>query len=219
MSVVSIIIKSLLTFAVMALGLFAPAGRIDLPFFWAMIGLFALFALASVIFLDRGLLKERVKPEAGGTDLSTVFVISALFSLNFLVAGLDARFHWSPAMPFEVQLLFFGLCALGYGIIFCAMYANKYFSPLISHQKSRGHHLISSGPYKLVRHPGYSGAVIGFLAQGLALGSIWSTIPAIGLAIVIIMRIPREEAFLEEKLEGYKDFENKVRWRLVPGVW
>ena len=108
---------------------------------------------------------------------------------------------------------------LGLWLAFWAMSANRFFSPVVRIQKERGHHLITTGPYRFVRHPGYVGVISATLGGGLALGSYWSLVPLVVLFVLFIRRTALEDRFLLAELEGYADFARKVRYRLLPGIW
>jgi protein-S-isoprenylcysteine O-methyltransferase Ste14 len=105
------------------------------------------------------------------------------------------------------------------GLTFWAMLANRFFSPVVRIQSERGHHLINSGPYRHLRHPGYLGIIGGPLFAALALGSWWALLPATGIVFLIVRRTAMEDKFLRRELEGYPAYVEKVRYRLLPGVW
>jgi protein-S-isoprenylcysteine O-methyltransferase Ste14 len=100
-----------------------------------------------------------------------------------------------------------------------AMVVNRFFSPAIYVQTERGHQVVSSGPYRLIRHPGYlaMALIVGFAA--VALGSWWALLPAGGYAVLILNRAAREDRFLQAELPGYRDYAKRVRYRLLPGIW
>jgi protein-S-isoprenylcysteine O-methyltransferase Ste14 len=138
----------------------------------------------------------------------------------WIVAGLDVgRFHWSDAVPFGWRLAGLVGLAASLGLSFWAMMANRFFSPVVRIQSERGHHLINSGPYRYLRHPGYLGIIGGPLCAALALDSWWALLPAAGIAFLIVRRTTMEDKFLRRELEGYPAYVEKVRYRLLPGVW
>jgi protein-S-isoprenylcysteine O-methyltransferase Ste14 len=97
--------------------------------------------------------------------------------------------------------------------------ANRFFSGMVRLQTDRGHHVISGGPYRWVRHPGYLGALLTYAAVPFLMDSWWTLIPAFLSFLVIVIRTRLEDDFLQKSLDGYKDFTQKVRYRLFPGIW
>lgn len=136
-----------------------------------------------------------------------------------IVAGLDARFGWSPAftlLPKSVALL---LILAGYALGSYALLANRFFSGMVRIQTERGHHVVSGGPYRWVRHPGYAGALVSYLATPVFLDSWWAFVPAALLTIALVVRTHLEDKTLHEELPGYADYAGRVRYRLLPGIW
>jgi protein-S-isoprenylcysteine O-methyltransferase Ste14 len=137
----------------------------------------------------------------------------------YIVAGLDARFGWSPEYALAIHLVALVLAPLGQCLFSWAMASNKFFSRAVRIQMDRGHAVETGGPYQYVRHPGYVGMIISMLATPLVLGSLWALIPA-GLASgLYIVRTALEDQTLQEELEGYKAYAQHVRCRLLPRVW
>ncbi len=99
------------------------------------------------------------------------------------------------------------------------MQANRFFSTFVRIQEDRGHHVVTTGPYRFVRHPGYAGAIVGSLALPLALGSLWALIPAAIGSAGFALRTHREDRMLRDELPGYLEYSRRVRWRLLPGLW
>ena len=200
--------------------LFGSAGRWDLPFFWAVLGIFVLFLLTFRLLADSGLQRERLGPGSGRSRSRTFRLAVAPFVLGVLVVtGLDAgRFHWS-AVPFGVQVAGLVGAAAGLSLMLWAMAVNRFFSPAIYIQRERGHHVISDGPYRFVRHPGYLAMALIFGFGALALGSWWALLPAAGYALLILNRAAREDRFLQAELPGYADYAKRVRYRVLPGIW
>lgn len=136
-----------------------------------------------------------------------------------VVAGLDARLGWSP--PFDLSVRLAGLAGViaGYVLGSYALMENRFFSGMVRIQRDRGHRVVSGGPYRWVRHPGYAGAIATYLALPPLLHSMWAWLPALALAAVLIVRTHLEDATLQGELEGYQDYAARVRYRLLPGVW
>lgn len=216
MRVVQWLFASLL-FGAMIFGL---AGRIDLPVYWAYLLVCMAKGLWIALQIDTGLAAERTRPGPGGVDHFTWHFSTALFFLHWVLAPLDVgRFHWSDSIPIALQ--YAGLIAftLFGGLTIWAVVVNRFFSPVVRLQEDRGHHLVTLGPYRFVRHPGYLGMVISVPASGLALGSWWASIPAVTYAVIILRRAAIEDRFLRRNLTGYDAYAEAVRYRLVPGVW
>jgi protein-S-isoprenylcysteine O-methyltransferase Ste14 len=213
------LLRSIIFLATTGALLFVSAGRLDLPFFWAF---FAVVVTAWVVTLgtmDRGLMQERLKPGPGGTDRRRPLLFLPFFAALLVVAGLDVgRFAWSH-VPTWVQILALALVAAGYGLSLWAVRTNRFFSPVVRIQAERGHELITTGPYAIVRHPGYAAALVVMLATAPALGSWWALLPALATAALFFRRIVIEDRFLHANLPGYPAYAQQVRYRLLPGVW
>jgi protein-S-isoprenylcysteine O-methyltransferase Ste14 len=136
-----------------------------------------------------------------------------------LVAGLDALFDGSPAFSFPVKLLSLVIILAGYALGSYALIENRFFSGMVRIQTERGQQVVSSGPYHWMRHPGYTGALGSYLATPFFLDSGWAFLPAVFLTIVLVVRTSLEDRFLQEELEGYRDYAKRVPYRLLPGVW
>jgi protein-S-isoprenylcysteine O-methyltransferase Ste14 len=206
--------------AAMAAILFGTAGRWDLPWFWAVLGVHAASCLVAVSLIDPDLRKERLRPGPGGRDRMLRLFALPLILAHLIVAGLDAgRFGWSGHLPVAVQAA--ALMGLGTGMALSvwAVAANRFFSPVVRIQEERGHHLITTGPYRVLRHPGYVGTILGALSGGIALGSWWSLVPMAPLVALLLRRTMVEDRFLHEGLAGYAGYAERVRYRLVPGLW
>ncbi|HEY2953227.1 MAG TPA: isoprenylcysteine carboxylmethyltransferase family protein [Verrucomicrobiae bacterium] len=213
-------LRFLLFFAVIVGLLFGAAGRWDLPFFWAVIGIYVAMVSVGYARMDPELRRERFKPGAGGKDRHMRALMLPLMVGSWVTAGLDVgRYHWSDTVPDGVKLAglagFAGALALG----FRAASANRFFSPVVRIQSERGHHVITDGPYRFVRHPGYAGGMGASVCGTLALGSWWALLPVAGMVAAFLRRIVIEDGFLLAELPGYADYATKVRYRLVPGVW
>jgi len=137
----------------------------------------------------------------------------------FLAAGMDALYHWSAGFSLGWELFGLALIVLGYLLGSYALVENAYFSGTVRIQEERGHKVVSSGPYKWVRHPGYAGSVLGSLGMPLLLDSAWAYLPALVLIAFFVLRTSLEDRFLQENLPGYREYAQKVRYRLLPGVW
>ena len=136
-----------------------------------------------------------------------------------IAAGLDARFAWPPRFGGTVRAGSLVVFLAGYVLSSYALVTNRFFSGVVRIQKDRGHHVVSGGPYRWMRHPGYAGALLAFLATPFLLGSWWTCAPALLLSAALVLRTSLEDAALLSELPGYRDYSGKVRARLIPGVW
>lgn len=206
---------------VVVLGLlFVPAGRLDLPMFWAFAGALAALSLVHTLTVDPGLARERMRPGPGGTDRSFPRLASILFIAELLIAGLDAgRFHWSDTVPVALQAAALAISATCFAVLFWASTVNRFFSPVVRIQAERGHHVVTEGPYRYARHPGYAAVLLGVPCTALALGSWWALVPAAAFVLAVLRRILIEDRYLQENLPGYPEYARRVRYRIVPGLW
>ena len=139
--------------------------------------------------------------------------------LILVVAGLDRFYGWSTAFSQSLNVVALIGILLGYGFSSWALVENRFFSGTVRIQTERGHHVITTGPYRLIRHPGYAGGLFGYVFIPLLLDSLWAFVPAILLGIVMIVRTALEDATLQKELPGYAEYAQKTRFRLIPGVW
>lgn len=139
--------------------------------------------------------------------------------LILVVAGLDRYYGWSTGFSFGAKLVAFAGLVFGYIFSSAAIIENRFFSGTVRIQNERGHHVVSTGPYRFVRHPGYAGGLLGFLLIPILLESWWAFIPAVLLMLVMILRTALEDKTLQDELSGYKEFSQKTRYRLIPGIW
>lgn len=139
--------------------------------------------------------------------------------LILVVAGLDKYYDWTSASSLTINLIaLFGII-FGYSFSSWALVENRFFSGTVRIQTERGHHVISTGPYRIVRHPGYAGGLFGYIFIPLLLNSVWAFIPAILLGIVMVIRTALEDRTLQAELPGYKEYTRKTRYRLLPWIW
>ncbi len=171
-----------------------------------------------------GLTAERQNTEKMQSAKAWDKVLAPLMALSLsfplvIVAGLDHRFGWSPAFPLWLIVLGFILIALGYAFGVWAFAENRFFSSTVRIQTDRGHVVCDSGPYRIVRHPGYAGNLLPPLGIVLALGSVWTLIPAAVALIIAVIRTALEDRTLQEELPGYRDYAQRVHYRLIPGIY
>ena len=137
----------------------------------------------------------------------------------FVVCGLDQRFGWTRAMPLAVQLLALAFGVMGFGLIMWALASNPFAAVYARIQAERGHAVAMTGPYRFVRHPFYTGVLAYVLALPVALGSLWALILGGLVAIMFIAKTVLEDRKLQAELDGYREYAQHVRYRLLPGVW
>lgn len=139
--------------------------------------------------------------------------------LVMVVAGLDALLDWSPNFSLPVKILALVLILGGYALSSYALIENRFFSGTVRLQTDRGQQVVSSGPYRWMRHPGYAGALLVYLVTPLFLDSALAFLPTLFTAGLYIIRTVLEDRFLQNALDGYLDYAKRVRYRLIPGIW
>jgi protein-S-isoprenylcysteine O-methyltransferase Ste14 len=135
----------------------------------------------------------------------------------FIVSGLDHHLGWSGGVDARLALAANVLVVTGFVLIFLTFRENSFAAATV--QVGAGQPVISTGPYHVIRHPMYAGAMVLFLATPAALGSLWAYVPAVALSFTLVARLLDEERYLARHLRGYVDYRRNVRFRLIPGVW
>ena len=220
------LLRVILVVAVFPLIPMIVSGRWDWPEAWV-------YALLSILgfVISRGLAARRhpdlLEERARSMDLEDAkpwdrflapsLALGSLFIL--LVAGLDRLFGWTDPFPLTVKAIALIVILLGYLLGSWALIENRFFSGVVRIQKERGHRVVSTGPYRFIRHPGYAGALWSYLATPVLLDSIWALIPALLLAGILILRTALEDRTLQEELPGYREYARRTRFRLIPGMW
>jgi len=136
-----------------------------------------------------------------------------------VIAGLDKLYGWTAPFELNIKIIALVIVILGYVFGSWALIENRFFSGVVRIQTDRGHQVVTTGPYRIVRHPGYAGALWTYLATPILLDSLWALIPTILLFGVLILRTSLEDRTLQEELPGYREFTQKTRYRLFPGIW
>jgi protein-S-isoprenylcysteine O-methyltransferase Ste14 len=220
------VIQLLTLVALQALALFLPAGTLRWPEGWVYLGFYVfIIGLNFALLLRHGayaaeLIEERshmTGMKSWDKVFAAVYGISGIATL--VVAGLDQRFGWSPAFAFWIQAVALVVMFLGYGTFSWSMATNAFFSARVRIQSDRGHQVVSHGPYAIVRHPGYAGTIPFAFTLPLMLASYWALIPAAFLISSIVARTLLEDRTLLRELEGYREYAERVRFRLLPGIW
>jgi protein-S-isoprenylcysteine O-methyltransferase Ste14 len=168
-----------------AVVLFGAAGRIDIPMFWTYLGVLAAGSIAGMFLIDEDLARERMRP--GGNPLGPrLYAVFLLCVVHWTIAGLDRRFHWSDTVPLSLRIATLVVFAAGFAFGLWATHVNRFFSSVVRIQRERGHHVVTAGPYRWVRHPGYAGAIPAVAASGMALCSWLATaLGALGVPLIL----------------------------------
>jgi protein-S-isoprenylcysteine O-methyltransferase Ste14 len=201
-------------------GLFGSAGTLSILAFWVYLTILSAVFVASFMLLDPELLHERMRP--GGKPLPLgVMLATVVFSLHWVVAGLDrGRFHWSDTVPLWLEVIGFVMMVAAQLLASWAMRTNRFFSSIVRIQSDRGQYVVTAGPYAFVRHPGYVAGVLLILASGIALGSWLAAAFVVATNLPFLLyRIVVEERVLQSQLPDYAEYAQRVRWRLLPGLW
>jgi protein-S-isoprenylcysteine O-methyltransferase Ste14 len=204
--------------------LFWSAGRWDWPRGWAYLAAVFLVEVCSLALLAARApetLNQRGSEHAGVKSFDRVFAVLWLILalVTPVVTGLDAvRFGWS-SLPWSLFYVALVVLLLAASLATWAMLENEYFEQFVRIQEDRGHRVVTTGPYRLVRHPGYLGAILGTLATPPMLGSAWTFVPAALVAVLFVVRTHLEDKTLRLELPGYQEYAQRTRFRLVPFIW
>jgi protein-S-isoprenylcysteine O-methyltransferase Ste14 len=205
--------------------LFLGAGTIGWREAWIYLSACAGASFTITILLrrhDPGLLAQRLELSARSTDFRDKLIFAAglpLYISLLVVPGFDAVRWRVSAVPDPIKAIAFGLFLVSFVISWRVMRENPFLTRTLSVQRDRGHRVVTTGPYRIVRHPFYSAAVLSFIAIPIALGSWLGLVPAATLAFLIMIRIRIEEEMLRDGLPGYTEYAQTVRYRLLPGLW
>lgn len=207
-----------------AVFLFVSSGRLDWLAAWIFLAVYACTVLINMsIMLPRNpefiAERGREKQDVKGWDKQVTGIAGIFMILGLIVPGLDVRFNWPPLFPPAAQVGGFCLLALGYALFSWAMLSNEFFETKVRIQTDRGHSVATAGPYRFVRHPGYSGMILQLLSTPFALGSWWGLAPAVCAAGMFVLRTVLEDRTLQSELDGYRQYAERVPYRLVPGLW
>ena len=214
------LVKFFAGFILVGLLVFLPAGTLAFVNGWIFIGiLFIPMFIAGIVMMIKNpkLLESRLDAKENQKEQSIVVKLSGLmFLAGFIVAGLDYRFGWCP-LPNSVVITASIVFLLAYAIYAEVLRENAYLSRTIEVQEEQK--VIDTGLYGIVRHPMYSATILLFLAMPLVLGSVYSFTIFLAYPLIIVKRLKAEEEFLEKELKGYKEYKQKVKYRLIPCIW
>lgn len=209
---------------VIGLVLFGGAGTLAWPAAWVFVSMLVAggaFTLCVLAPRSPELIAERSRVQPGTKRWDRVLApIAALTPMVVCAtAALDRRLGWRPGVDARVSIASALVLAAGMALVYWAMYQNTYFAATVRIQHERGHRVISSGPYRLVRHPGYLGALLTFVALPLELGSPWAAVPGAAGVAFLVLRTWLEDRALTEELPGYTEFKTRTKRRLIPLLW
>lgn len=212
--------------AVMMAVFYASAGRTDIPRSWLLFGVSFVYFVGSALVLaryDPELLVQRLTVRREGSKSWDEVLMRAGNLTGLLlvpaVAGMDVgRYGWS-SLGILYAVLGLIIMVVSSVLINWAMIENPYFEPTVRIQEDRGHRVVSSGPYGFVRHPGYLSGILWMSAIPLILGSLYAFVPVALYSALMILRTHLEDRTLHEELAGYPEYAERVRYRLLPGIW
>jgi protein-S-isoprenylcysteine O-methyltransferase Ste14 len=213
-------LQTVAMFAIMAIALFASAGTLALISFWIYLAIMAAVFIGSFLWVDPDLARERMRPGGQKPPLA-IWLFTIVLIAHYVVAGLDCgRLHWSDRVPGWLQAVALIAMAASFALVLWAMVVNRFFSSVIRIQNDRGQHVISTGPYAAIRHPGYLAGIVFVVTSGIALGSWYAALMLTVCTVPFLLyRVIAEDRVLHAELPGYSDYAARVRWRLMPGVW
>jgi protein-S-isoprenylcysteine O-methyltransferase Ste14 len=211
-------------FSLIAATLFLAAGRLKWLWAWVLLGIYLVSVIINSAFMlhtSPATIGERGRPKEMKTWDKVVGGLWGLVQwlLLPLIAGLDIRFGWTRELSTLWHVVGAVVYAAGLGLFGWAMITNAYFSTVVRIQTDRGQTVCSTGPYRFVRHPGYVGTILQSFGLPFLLGSLWALIPGITAVGLMIIRTSFEDRTLQSDLPGYREFVQKVRYRLIPGIW
>jgi protein-S-isoprenylcysteine O-methyltransferase Ste14 len=218
------IVRETMGVVMLAAMLFLAAGTLSWIAGWAMVIVMAGWVIATaLVVMPRypELLAERVGPKKGSKtwDTALLSLYGVAMMIMWIVAGLDFRNSWSSGIGPLAQLTAMAIVIGGYALVVWATGTNAYFSQVVRIQTERRHTVVSSGPYRYVRHPAYVGMTLVVIGAPLMLGSWWALIPGVVAALLMIARTKFEDQTLQAELPGYAEYAQHTRYRLVPGIW
>jgi len=205
---------------VLGLAFFLPAGTLNYWEAWVYLALLftpMFFVMQYLMKNDPALLERRMRTREKASEQSLIIKLSYVYFLvTFLLPGFDKRYGWSNT-PIWLIIIADILVLLGYIVVIWVFQENSYASRTVEVDEDQK--VIDTGPYAIVRHPMYTGVTTLYILSPLALGSYWVVLPALLIIPLIVARILSEERILAEELTGYSEYQKKVRYRLIPGVW
>jgi protein-S-isoprenylcysteine O-methyltransferase Ste14 len=220
----SIVTRSVAATLVLALLLFVPAGTIAWTRGWLFLLVFAALMAAAALYMwrvnpENFAARSRIHEGTKACDrILLTFLFLGMLAILPVAALDDGRFHRSLMSWWFVGLGYL-LFTAGMVLTAWAQGVNRFFEPGVRIQTERGHHVVDSGPYAIIRHPGYFAACLLFAGLALSLGFWWALVPAGFATLLLVIRTVWEDRTLREELPGYAAYAQRVRFRLLPGVW
>jgi protein-S-isoprenylcysteine O-methyltransferase Ste14 len=219
-----IVVKGFFALLITIVFIFILAGRLTYWQGWVFsIVTVLLVVIQLLLFAPKtDLARERFKPGPGTKWWDKLFwaLYAPLFFAIVILACLDAgRFMWSPVLPLVVYLISYLAYIYSIYLYSWSMWVNPWFSSTVRIQTDRDQQVVQDGPYRYVRHPGYTAGILMALSTAVALGSLWALIPAGLVVLLLIIRTVLEDRTLQNELPGYAEYAHTVRYRLVPGLW
>ncbi len=220
-----LIISTTASLLILVLCLFLPAGTWAWFRGWLFLAVAVLASVVSTLSMRRvnpdviaGRVNRHERPRRWDLLLGLLGFLPAMLAIPIMAALDDGRYHWSH-LPWWGCLAGYALMITGFVGVTWATSVNKFFEPSVRIQTDRGHRVIDTGPYAIIRHPGYAFGFLLFLGIPLALGSLWALIPAVMLCPLLVVRTVWEDRTLQAELPGYREYAQRVRYRLLPGIW
>ena len=217
---ITVLLRFALVIILIGLIVFLPAGTIKFWEVWVYFGILfipMIFVLTYLLKNDPELLERRMKMKEKEEPQKVFVKLSILvFLIAFIIPGFDHRFEWSE-VPFIVIIIADLFIFIGYLLFFLVLKENTYASRIIQVEKDQ--RVISTGLYAIVRHPMYVAVIMMYVLSPLALGSYWAVVAVLPLPVLIIFRIKSEEKILIDKLPGYREYTQEVKYRLIPYIW
>jgi protein-S-isoprenylcysteine O-methyltransferase Ste14 len=206
--------------AIVAVLVFVPAGTLRDPWLWAYVAVWSAGSAYALLGMDEELAKERFRPPTAGADGMALRLLRAAALAHVVIGALDGgRWHLNSPLPVVLRVGALAGMAIGLAMFYRAMRENRFFSSVVRLQTDRGHRVVDTGPYGIVRHPGYAGLIIVPTLSGLALGSWLAAAVGSLMSVMVVRRVLFEDAFLRKHLDGYVSYAERVPHRLIPGVW
>lgn len=213
-----------LSVAVVGAAIMLCAGHMDWWPAWAMVAVMMVNQTIvgfTLLHFQPNLMAERMHPprSAKNWDRALVTILRLAQFARYILGGLGLRYGWTQGFPLWLQIAGIVGCLAGYSLFAWAMASNSFFSQVVRVQTDRGHTVATSGPYRFVRHPSYAGMIVFEFAMSALLGSWWAVLAGAVCAGLFVLRTALEDRTLQVELPGYKEYAQKVKFRLIPGVW
>ena len=214
-------VQTILDLALQGIILFICAWSFYWIWAWIIIITGVIILTINFIVLPGELIEERGRKKENVKKWDKVLTTICIVPLKgiYILSGLDYRFNWSTDLHVSIHIIGIVLSFLGSMLFTWSMVSNKFFSTMVRIQDERGHTVANGGPYKYVRHPGYAGFNLMVLSTPIALGSVYALSMSFIVIVILIIRTALEDKTLNTELSGYKEYSEKVRYRLIPFIW